>query len=68
MNKEKIAILVDAGVDVPAKLIKQYNMYVAPLKIIYGDKEYSDGVDISAEEVYSRLKTEIPSTSLPSGE
>ena len=50
MNKEKIAILVDSGVDVPAKLIKQYNMYVAPLKIIYGDKEYSDGVDITAEE------------------
>ena len=68
MNKEKIAILVDSGVDVPAKLIKQYNMYVAPLKIIYGDKEYSDGVDITAEEVYSRLETEIPSTSLPSGE
>lgn len=68
MNKEKIAILVDSGVDVPSKLVKKYNMYVAPLKIIYSDKEYSDGVDITAEEVYSRLETEIPSTSLPSGE
>ena len=68
MNKEKIALLVDSGVDVPEKLVKKYNMYVAPLKIIYSDKEYSDGVDITAEEVYSRLETEIPSTSLPSGE
>lgn len=68
MNKEKIAILVDSGVDVPAELVKKYNMYVAPLKIIYGNKEYSDGVDISADEVYSRLETKIPSTSLPSGE
>lgn len=68
MNKQKIAILVDSGVDVPENLIKKYNMYVAPLKIIYSDREYSDGVDITAEEVYSRLTTEIPSTSLPSGE
>lgn len=68
MMKEKIAILVDSGVDVPNKLVRKYNMYVAPLTIIYSDKEYSDGVDITAEEVYSRLETEIPSTSLPSGQ
>lgn len=67
MNKEKIAILVDSGVDIPAKLIKKYNMYVVPLKIIYNNEEYSDGVDITAEEVYNRLDTEIPKTSLPSG-
>ena len=67
MNKEKIAILVDSGADVPAKLIKEYDMYLAPLKIIYSDGEYSDGIDITAEEVYSRLDKEIPKTSLPSG-
>lgn len=68
MTTEKIAILVDSGVDVPKELIKKYNMYLAPLQIIYKDQEYSDGVDITAEEVYSRLETEIPSTSLPSGQ
>lgn len=67
MNKEKIAILVDSGVDIPVKLVNKYNMYVVPLKIVYKDREYSDGVDISAEELYSRLSTEIPTTSLPSG-
>lgn len=67
MNKEKIAILVDSGVDIPAKLVNKYNMYVAPLKIVYKDREYSDGVDISAEELYASLNTEIPTTSLPSG-
>ncbi len=68
MNKEKIAILVDSCVDVPAKLIEKYGMYVAPLKIIYKDREYSDGVDITADEVYAGLTTEIPTTSLPEGE
>ncbi len=68
MNKEKIAILVDSCVDVPKKLVEKYKMYVAPLKIIYSDREYSDGVDITADEVYAGLTTEIPTTSLPEGE
>ena len=67
MNKEKIAILVDSGSDIPKEIIEKYNMYVAPLNIIYKDREYVDGVDIQSEEVYARLKDEIPSTSLPSG-
>ena len=67
MNNKKIAILIDSGVDVPSQLVKKYNMYVIPLKIIYKDKEYSDGVDITAQEVYERLDIEIPTTSLPGG-
>lgn len=68
MNKEKIAILVDSGSDVPENLIKEYGMYVAPLTIIYKDGEYKDGIDILTEDVYSRLSEEIPTTSLPTGE
>lgn len=67
MNKEKIAILVDSGSDVPKELVEKYNMYVAPLNIIYEDEVYVDGVDIQSQEVYDRLEEEIPSTSLPSG-
>ena len=66
MNNEKIAIVVDSCVDVPPNLVEKYKMYVIPLRIIYKDREYIDGIDITAEEVYSRLETEIPSTSLPS--
>lgn len=67
MNEQKIAILTDSGSDVPAYLVKEYGIYVAPLKIIYSEGEYLDGVNITAEDVYSRLNTEIPSTSLPDG-
>lgn len=67
MNKQKIAILTDSGSDIPDYLVKEYGIYEAPLKIIYSDGEYLDGVNISAEDVYSRLDTEIPSTSLPDG-
>lgn len=67
MKKDKIAILVDSGSDVPEKLVKKYNMYVAPLNIIYKDEVYVDGIDIKTEDVYARLEEEIPSTSLPTG-
>ena len=66
MNKEKIALLVDSGTDVPEALVKQYGMYVLPLQIIYPEN-HTDKVDITPEEVYQRLEKEIPSTSLPDG-
>lgn len=68
MNKDKIALLVDSGSDIPQNLVEEYKIYVAPLKIIYSHGEYSDGVNLTAEDVYSSLKNEIPKTSLPSGE
>lgn len=37
------------------------------MKVIYKDREYSDGIDITPQEMYKRLETEIPTTSLPSG-
>ena len=38
-----------------------------PLKIIYPDKEYSDGVDITPQEIYQRMPQALPTTSLPDG-
>lgn len=64
--KKEIALLVDSGIDVPASILEEYGIYLLPLKVIYSDREYSDGVDISPDEVYARLSEEIPTTSLPS--
>ena len=66
--KNKVAILVDSGTDVPQELIEKYQRYVIPLKIIYKDRVYTDKVDITPEEIYQRLPQEIPGTSLPDGE
>ncbi len=67
MNKEKIAIMTDSCCDVPKELAEQYHIYVLPMKIVYRDREYLDGVEISPQEVYENLSKEIPTTSLPSG-
>ena len=68
MSTDKIAILIDSGTDVPPKLIEKYHMFVAPLRIIFSDGEYDDGIDLKAQELYQRLPHEIPKTSLPSAE
>ncbi|MGI6499169.1 MAG: DegV family protein [Oscillospiraceae bacterium] len=65
---ERIAVLVDSGTDVPDQYIEQYHMYTLPLLINYADGEYQDKIDITAQEVYDRLETEVPTTSLPSME
>lgn len=68
MNKEKIAILIDSCTDVPEEHIKKYGMYVIPLSIIYKNRIYADGVDITSKEIYDNFDVEIPHTSLPTGE
>lgn len=68
MSDRKIAIITDSGTDVPQELIERYGVYVLPLIVQYSDKAYRDGVDITPEDVYSRLPQEIPTTSLPTPE
>ena len=65
MSTGKIAILVDSGTDVPREYVEKYHIYVAPLKIIYRDREYNDRLEITPQEVYARLEDEVPRTSLP---
>ncbi len=62
-NNERIAILYDSCCDVPKALAEQYHMYVLPLKIVYRDREYLAGVEITPQEVSDRLSEELPSTS-----
>ena len=65
---EKIAVITDSCADIPPELVKEYGIFVLPLIIRAKGREFRDGVDITAEDVYKILKTEIPKTSLPSGE
>lgn len=65
-NIEKIALVTDSSSDLEKEIIEKYNIQTIPLKIIYSDREYDDGVDISPEEVYERFDQEIPKTSMPS--
>jgi len=61
----EFAIVVDSGCDVPEEYLEKYPIYVIPLRINYKQVSYRDRIDISPEEIYKKLKLEIPTTSLP---
>lgn len=66
MNKERVAVLVDSGGDIPRNFREKYNIWMLPLHVIYPEKDYADGVDIDPMMVYRRFPDEYPSTSTPS--
>ncbi|MDB1922571.1 DegV family protein [Clostridium tertium] len=62
----KIALITDSTCGLPKEYINEYDVRVVPLKILYKDKEFIDGINITPEEVYSKLPKELPTTSMPS--
>ena len=67
-TQEKIAIITDSCADVPMELAKEYSIFILPMLIHCTDGEYRDGVEISAQDIYRKLETELPKTSSPLGE
>lgn len=63
-----IHLVTDSTCDLPAEIIKQYNIHVVPLKVHFGEETYVDGVDITPSQFYPLLTTSKhhPSTSQPS--
>lgn len=64
---EKIAVITDSCADVPQELAEKYHIFILPMRIICSDGEYRDGIDIHAEDIYEKQKTELPKSSTPSG-
>lgn len=62
---EKIALITDSACDIDDASIQKYHIRVLPFKIRYHDREYTDKVDITPEEIYNRMKEEIPKSSQP---
>jgi len=62
---KKVAIVTDSTAYLPVELVKQHNITVLPLEVIWGEETLKDGVDISPSEFYARLQTAkvMPSTS-----
>ena len=56
INPEKIAFLVDSCAEMEPRHRKGLPVYVVPLRIACKDKDYNDGEDISAKDIYKRLE------------
>ena len=64
----KIAVVTDSAANIPASLLAQYRIHVVPLEIRFGRELLLDGIDITANQFYARLrqvKEQLPTTSQP---
>ncbi|WP_353892138.1 DegV family protein [Proteinivorax hydrogeniformans] len=63
-----VSIVIDSTADLPIEEINRYSVNVVPLNVHFGESLYKDGVDLSSEEFFHKLKASkvIPRTSQPS--
>ncbi|WP_219837719.1 DegV family protein [Paenibacillus sp. R14(2021)] len=63
-----VKIVTDSTADVPKRVKEQYGIEVVPLKVIFGDEDFLDGVTITNSQFYDRLTSSaaLPTTSQPS--
>lgn len=61
----KVAIISDSTCDLSKELLERYQIEIFPLHIHLGDKQYSDGFDITPDDIYawSDLNKATPKTS-----
>ena len=64
----KVALVVDSTTHLPAEIMRPYPIWEVPIMLIWGSEELRDGVDIKADEFYTRLRhsSKSPGTSQPS--
>lgn len=61
-------IIVDSGSSIKRDEKDRYGVDILPIRLQMGEESFFDGVDITTEEFYDRLKdkSQFPKTSLPS--
>ncbi len=64
-HKSRVAIITDSGTDTPRDFAREHDVRIVPLRIIFPDRTYESGVDITDAELMARMQRELPTTSLP---
>ncbi len=61
----KVAIVTDTTACVPREQVEEYAIELVPVDLIFGDKVYRDGIDISPAQFYTLLRQakKLPTTS-----
>jgi DegV family protein with EDD domain len=63
-----VKIVTDSVADLPSQVVKELDITVISILVRWGEELYRDGIDLTAEQFYERLKRSKipPSTSVPS--
>jgi DegV family protein with EDD domain len=66
--KRPFAVVTDSTADLPDAWREHHGIEVVPLKVLFGEETFRDGVDMNNEEFFARLATssKLPTTSAPS--
>lgn len=51
-----VRIIIDSACDLPKAKADEMNLDFLPLKTIFGDEEFLDGIDLSHDEFYTKLE------------
>jgi DegV family protein with EDD domain len=64
----KVAIVTDSSASLPKDLVRELDIQVVPVLLLYGGHMFRDGVDVSPQEVYQLLRAgqQIPTSAAPS--
>ncbi len=60
-----IRIVTDSTCDIPRDVLEKMGVYAAPLRVLFGEDTYLDGIDIGKAEFYEKLSKaeKLPTTS-----
>jgi len=64
----KVKIVTDSVADLPSRVVEDLDITVVPLLVRFGEDTYRDGIDLTADQFYEKLKESkaLPATSVPS--
>jgi fatty acid kinase fatty acid binding subunit len=62
-----VAIVTDSVADLPPQIAEEFGITVVPLVVRFGTDLYRDGLDLSPDQFYGKLRTSkaLPATSVP---
>lgn len=63
-----IQIVADSTCDLTPDMIRDHNIRIIPLHVVFGDRTYRDGADMTTAELYEKVEKEgdLPKTAAPS--
>jgi DegV family protein with EDD domain len=61
-------VVTDSTSDVPEAWRERYGIEVVPLRVLFGNESFRDGVDLTSDQFFTRLRQadRLPTTSAPS--
>ncbi len=63
----RVWVITDSTADLPPELLARWGVLVIPLYVHFGEETFRDGIDLSSQVFYARLRGgEFPTTSQPS--